>query len=127
VGAALWKNTLIDASVVREWAVNVGERQALARVAHLVCETMARMDAIGQCHHDTCSLRLTQSDLADMTGLSVVHVNRTLQELRSQELITFDGRTLIIHDVPSLHHQAMIGKAETAPSSKRSTTARAST
>lgn len=97
LAAALWRETLIDASIFREW-VNVGRRPALNRLAHLLCEVMRRMDAIGMADGLVCSFDLTQTDLSEATGLSVVHVNRQLQELRRRELITFVNGQLTVHN-----------------------------
>lgn len=94
----LWRSTLIDASVHREWTLNVGQRDGLSRMAHLLCEMMLRMEAIGRAREGRCELPLTQHDLGEATGLSSVHVNRVLQELRRQDLIAFTRGQLTIHD-----------------------------
>lgn len=94
----LWRSTLIDASVHREWTVNVGARDGLARMAHLLCELMVRMQSLGRAKDGRCALPLTQQDLGEATGLSVVHVNRVIQELRRQELISFTRGQLTILD-----------------------------
>lgn len=88
-----WHETLVDAAVFREWIVNVGRRSAYQRVAHVLCELVTRMEAVGLAHDGICDLPLTQSELADATGLSTVHVNRVLQELRRENLITLRSRT----------------------------------
>ncbi len=89
---ALWRETLIDAAIFREWIVNLGRRTALERVAHLFCEAYTRMHALGLADAHGFELPMTQSDLADMVGLTTVHVNRTLQELRRDGLIESRGR-----------------------------------
>jgi CRP-like cAMP-binding protein len=96
VAATVWRSTLIDASVFREWVTNVGRRDAYQRMAHLLCEVMTRMKAIGLVEGQTCQLPLTQAELGDATGLSTVHVNRTLQLLRSDKLIRFRAGSLTI-------------------------------
>jgi CRP-like cAMP-binding protein len=98
----LWRSTLIDASVHREWTLNVGQREGLSRMAHLFCELMLRMETIGRAKDKGCALPLTQQDLAEATGLSTVHVNRMLQELRRQKLIAFTRGQLTILDWDSL-------------------------
>lgn len=83
---ALWFDTLVDASIHREWVANVGRRDAPTRIAHLLCEFALKMDAIGldPMHYE---LPMTQDQLADATGLTAVHVNRTLQALEKDGLI----------------------------------------
>lgn len=87
LGEVLWRDSLVDAAVFREWTVNVGSRSAYKRIAHLLCEMMARMKAVGLSDGQTCMLPITQGDIADATGLSAVHVNRTLQGLRGEGLL----------------------------------------
>jgi len=99
---ALWWSTLVEEAISREWLVNVGQRSALERMAHLVCELWYRFRAVGLNHGLSCTLPLTQVELAETLGLSSVHVNRTLQELRRQKLITLDSGTLTIQDLPAL-------------------------
>jgi CRP-like cAMP-binding protein len=94
----LWRSTLIDTSIHREWTVNVGMREGLSRTAHLFCELMLRMETLGRAKDGSCALPLTQEDLGQATGLSSVHVNRMLQELRKRELISFTRGQLTIHD-----------------------------
>jgi CRP-like cAMP-binding protein len=98
LAAALWRDTLIDAAIFREWIVNVGRRPAYARTAHLLCELAVKLRAVGLMADWTFELPLTQAELGDAMGLSTVHVNRTFQELRANGLIRSEGRTLIIED-----------------------------
>src|SRR4051794_32380899 len=94
-----WRETLIDAAVFREWVVNVGRREAYARIAHVLCEIYVRLKAVGLANGQAYEMPVTQSELADATGLSTVHVNRTLQELRGNNLIsTPKGRRVVIED-----------------------------
>src|SRR5580700_5617743 len=99
---ALWWSTLVEEAIAREWIVNVGQRNALERMAHLFCELLYRFRAVGLNEGMSCTLPLTQVELAETLGLSSVHVNRTLQELRRQKLITLDNGTLTIQDLKSL-------------------------
>ncbi len=94
----LWRTTLVDAAIYREWVVNVGQRPAISRIAHVFCELMLRMEAAGLAQDKSCHLGLTQQHLSEATGLSPVHVNRTLQELRARGLISFgQGRLTILN------------------------------
>lgn len=85
---AFWRETLIHAALYREWVENLGSRSALGRIAHLLCEIAARLELVGAVENGS-SFRLpfTQQNIADACGLSVVHVNRTIQELRRQGLM----------------------------------------
>ncbi|MER8447321.1 Crp/Fnr family transcriptional regulator [Mesorhizobium sp. M1066] len=98
LAANLWRTTLVDASIFREWVVNVGKRQALGRVAHLLCEIMLRMDDAGLAFDQSCAFAVTQADLGEATGLSAVHINRTLKALREKQLTSLVNGQLTIHD-----------------------------
>ena len=87
VAAALWRESLIDAAIFREWIVNVGRRSATARAAHLLLELYYRLKAIGRAQDGEFEFPATQNDLADCLGLSAVHINRVLQHLRSDGLV----------------------------------------
>ena len=104
---ALWWSTLVEEAITREWIVNVGQRNALERMAHLFCELLYRFRAVGLNEGNSCTLPLTQVELAETLGLSSVHVNRTLQELRRQKLITLEGGTLSIQDLVALQELAL--------------------
>lgn len=89
--------------MLREWLVNLGQRDAYARLAHLFCEMWLRMSQIGLVSgHDAFSLPLTQEQLGDSLGLTSVHVNRTLQQMRADGLISLTGRQLRICDIERL-------------------------
>ncbi len=94
VADVLWRDTLIDAAVFREWMMGIGRRSAETRIAHLLCEVLVRMRAVGLADGDACELPVTQAELGDALGLSTVHVNRSLQELRGKGLITLRGNIL---------------------------------
>lgn len=104
---ALLCEMLLNIAIQREWAINLGRRVALERVAHLFCEIFERLRPVGLVDGDSCSLPVTQMDLADATGLSVVHFNRTLQELRASRLIVLRDRTLTIGDLDALKATAL--------------------
>ncbi|HEY8611289.1 MAG TPA: Crp/Fnr family transcriptional regulator [Roseomonas sp.] len=106
ISQALWWDLLVSTAVQREWTVSLGQRDALERMAHLLCEIFLRMRSIGLANGDSCDLPLTQMELADAMGLSAVHVNRTLQELRAAKLITLKGKTLTIPDLEALQNAA---------------------
>jgi len=99
IATAFWWESLVNSAIQREWTMSLGQRTASERMAHLLCEIFLRLRLAGLTREDSCDFPLTQSDLADATGLSKVHVNRTLQELRSAELIVLRGKSLT---VPSL-------------------------
>ncbi len=98
----LWRSTLVDAAIHREWTLNVGLREGLSRLAHLLCEMMVRMEFIDRAKDGSCYLGLTQEDLSEATGLSEVHLNRMLQDLRRRKLISFAKGTLTVHDMDRL-------------------------
>src|SRR5215217_3288390 len=98
IGDAFWRDTLIDAAVFRAWIMNLGRREAYGRMAHLLCEFYVRLRAVGLTNGDACEMPFTQAELADATGLSAVHVNRTLQELRGEGLITLRNGSLAVLD-----------------------------
>lgn len=104
---ALWWETLVNAAIQREWTVNLGQRSALERLAHLLCELHVRMKVIGLVSCNTCHFPITQLELADALGLTPVHVSRTLKELRSRNLIRLHGQELEILDFQELCHIAM--------------------
>jgi CRP-like cAMP-binding protein len=99
---AFWWCTLVDEAVLREWLVNLGGRQADQRIAHLLCELLMRLGAVGCASDDSFAFPFKQVDLADCMGLSDVHVNRTLRELRERGLVTLKQRIITIHDVDRL-------------------------
>ena len=102
IARALRMSTLVDEATLREWLVNVGRRSALERIAHLFCELLVRLQVVGLTEGESYALPISQLDLADTTGLSNVHVNRSLQELRRRGLIEWKGRRLTIFNLPQL-------------------------
>jgi len=98
LGWILWRLSLLDAAVHREWIVAMGGMPAVGHLAHLFCEMYLRMKVIGFARDYTFSLPMTQTELAEALGLSPIHVNRVLQELRSNGVIAFDGKTAKILD-----------------------------
>lgn len=98
IAGALWRATLVDASMFREWIVNLGHRDALSRTAHFLCEMHFRLEAVGLADVGGIELPITQGDLADTLGVSAVHMNRTIQELRARQLIEDQGRAIVCRD-----------------------------
>jgi CRP-like cAMP-binding protein len=98
IARALWKETLIDGMIHREWLANIGRRPAYARIAHLLCEIWARLKAVGLAQDRQFELPITQTDIGDATGLSMIHVNRTLQQLRADGLITLHANVVTVND-----------------------------
>lgn len=99
---ALWWHELVAAGIQREWTFNLGQRSACERLAHLLVELYLRLRLVGLAQNCRCDFPLTQNDLADATGLTSVHVNRTLQELRRDGLIELERRQLNILDLDRL-------------------------
>ena len=98
VGLAMWLDTLVDGSIFREWIANVGRRRARPRLAHLLCEFSLRLEAAGLGKHDNYTLPMTQEQLADCTGLTAVHVNRTLREMDREGIIIRTSRSVRVQD-----------------------------
>ncbi len=87
INRALWRAGLVEASILREWLLNVGRRDARTRTAHLLCEISARLEAAGLARELTYDLPMTQEQLGDAVGLTSVHVNRVLRALERDGLI----------------------------------------
>lgn len=87
VGEAMWVDALVEASIFREWITNVGRRDARTRIAHLLCEFATRMTAAGLSDGERYELPMTQEQIGDATGLTSVHVNRTLKSLQAEGLV----------------------------------------
>jgi CRP-like cAMP-binding protein len=102
IGVAMWYDTLVDASVHREWTANVGRRDARTRIAHLLCEFGVRLHDGGLGSLCSYEMPMTQEQLADCTGLTPVHVNRTLKGLDSEGLTTRTLRSVVIRDWETL-------------------------
>ena len=94
----LWFSTLLDAAIHRERILSVGRRSALSRIAHLLCELDIRLAIVGLADNHSYRLPITQADIADASGLTSVHVNRMLKQLRDEGLVTFRNSEVIIHD-----------------------------
>jgi CRP-like cAMP-binding protein len=99
---ALWWSTLVDEAILRRWLVSMGRRRADQHLAHFFCELYMRMDSVERVRECSIQFPLTQEVLADTIGISAVHVNRVLQQLREMRLIGLHGKTLTIHDFDRL-------------------------
>lgn len=111
VARAYWFSTNVDAAITRELALSLGQRSAISRMAHLFCELHVRLDAVGRARPDGYEFPLTQRELSECLGLTVVHANRTIQELRRRGLIELESRQLTI-----LNRRGLEGVAEFDPS-----------
>jgi CRP-like cAMP-binding protein len=103
---ALWRAQLVDEAVLREWLLNVGQRPAGDRLAHLLYELFLRLRAVGLTDGNTYRLPVTQEELGDTMGLSTVHTNRALQTLRRDGLIRFERGVMTILDPWALRKRA---------------------
>lgn len=106
-----WFMTNLDAAVQREWTLSLGRRSALARMAHLFCELNIRLEIGERAASNSYNFPLTQSELSECLGLTTVHANRTLQELRRLGLVEVENRTVTILDLESLKEAAQFDDA----------------
>jgi CRP-like cAMP-binding protein len=99
---AFWRETLVQASIFQEWVVNLGRRDAAARLAHILCELTIRLQAAGLARDLSFSMPWTQTDVADACGISSVHANRVIQEFRHLGLVEWESRRIKIRDWTAL-------------------------
>ncbi len=111
VAQAFWWSSLVAEAIEREWIVNLGQRSAFERLGHLFCELFIRLRTVGLTDGNSCELPMTQLELGETTGLSTVHVNRTLQELRANGLVILRGGTLTIPDLDLLQRAVLFNPA----------------
>ena len=102
IARAFWWVTLVDEGTLREWLLNMGQRHAAARIGHLLCELLTRLQIVGLADADGYELPLTQADIGNTVGLSIVHVNRSLQTLREMGLIQLKNRAVCILNLEKL-------------------------
>ena len=102
VQALLWRETLVQAAVFREWLARNSTLTAPSAMAHLFCEMFVRAEAAGLLLANSCEMPTTQETLAHALGLTAVHVNRTLQLLRESGLVDLKNGRLYIHDYEKL-------------------------
>ena len=98
IASAFWRETLIDGAIFREWLTSIGQREAYSRIAHLLCEMMVRLRSVGLSDGYSCNWPITQGEIGDALGITTVHVNRVLQEMRADGLIELKGDQLNIPD-----------------------------
>jgi len=106
VGRALWFDCLVDAAILREWVLNVGRRDARARIAHLLCEFVTRVEAAGLATLESIHLPMTQEVIGDATGLTPLHVNRMMSAMRAVGILIRNGRDVRIADWAGLRAAA---------------------
>lgn len=102
----LWRSTTVDAAVHRVWVAQLGGADAYRRTAHLICELYVRLKLVGRIARDGFSFHVTQTDLGDTLGMSTVHMNRTLMQLRDNGLVTFVKGAVTVHDFEGLKQAA---------------------
>lgn len=102
VAAALWCNSMQEKAILRERIATMGSRDAYSRIAHFLCELHERLLAVGETMDFGYVFPLTQIELADALGITVVHANRTLKRLRDNRLIETNGRSLKFFDLDAL-------------------------
>lgn len=102
IAKALLFSSLIEESILREWIGNLGQRNAVQKMAHLFCEMYFRMKIVGLVTNNSFELPLSQAELGDTLGLSLVHTNKSLRKLREQNLLTFRSGKLHVLDIAGL-------------------------
>jgi CRP-like cAMP-binding protein len=100
--AAFWRETFIEAAIFREWLTSLGRRDAIARIAHVFCELATRLQAVQLARNLCFSIPWTQTDVADACGISTVHANRVVQELRRRALVDWDSKQVRIRNWEAL-------------------------
>jgi CRP-like cAMP-binding protein len=98
IAEAFWRDCVADGSIFSEWVVNVGRREAISRLAHVFCEMAIRCERAGEGDRASFPLPIVQTDLADATGLTSVHVNRTLQQLKARSIVTLGSGKVTIRN-----------------------------
>jgi len=98
IAMAFWRDGTVDASILAKWIGNIGRQDARARLAHLICEFGTRSELAGIGSRTSFALDATQEQLADALGLTSVHVNRTLQRLRSEGVVSTRGHAVDVLD-----------------------------
>ena len=96
IAKAFWRENLIEGAIYREWMTSIGQRQAYARIAHLLCEMLVRLRAVGLVNGYSCNWPITQGEIGDALGITTVHVNRVFQAMRADGLIELKGERLNI-------------------------------
>jgi CRP-like cAMP-binding protein len=95
----LWFSTNLDAAIHREWELSLGQRTGVARLAHLLCELYQRLRIVGDAKGESFAFPVNQTELGECLGLTPVHTNRVLRELRERGLATFRNGHVAITDL----------------------------
>ena len=107
----LWFQTLVDAAIHREWMLVLGKKRSRARIAQFFCEMHTRLELVGIADGGSYELPFSQEELADITGMTPVHLNRCLKELRDGGLVTFRNGRVELHDVEGVRRAAQFDPA----------------
>ncbi|MGN6489852.1 MAG: Crp/Fnr family transcriptional regulator [Devosia sp.] len=107
LGQALWQDLLVSAADAHDRVVTLGSLDAVERVGHLFCELHSRLSAIGLVKAGEFEMPMTQADIADLLGLSTVHVNRCMQELRATGMLSLSRGCAKVHDIEALASASM--------------------
>lgn len=106
IARILWFTTMVDASIHREWIMNIGSRSGKARIAHLLSELYCRSEVVGLTEDHNYRLPLNQSQIGECLGFTQIHVNRLMRELREDGLVTVQSQIVRIHDWEGLQKLA---------------------
>jgi CRP-like cAMP-binding protein len=99
VAEMFWRDTLIDAAMFREWIVNVGQRPAPARLAHVMIELRERLRVIGRLDGNSFEMPLTQEQIGEALGITGVHANRVIKQLRQEGIVELHrGRVTVLDE-----------------------------
>lgn len=98
LGRMLFLTVAIDAAIQRNWIACMGRMEPIRHLAYMVCEVYKRLEVVGRVENGSFDFPLTQVEIADLVGLSIVHVNRTIQDLRATGLATWKGNRIVIRD-----------------------------
>jgi CRP-like cAMP-binding protein len=99
IAEVLWRDTLIDAAIFREWIVNVGQRPAASRLAHVVLELRTRLIVTGRARRDSFEMPLTQEQIGEALGITPVHANRIVKQLRDEKIVDISrGRVMVLDE-----------------------------
>lgn len=101
-----WFSTNLDAAIHREWVLSLGRRNAMSRMAALFCELQVRLAIVGLADENSFEFPVDQIELAECLGLTSVHVNRTLRQLREQNLVAFRDKRVTVHNLDGLRRVA---------------------
>lgn len=119
LGRQLWFSTLLDAAMHREWIFRLGRLAAAGRVAHFFAETERRLRMVGMSDGTSFVLPVQQSDIASACGITAVHANRVLRDLRERGIVTIAGGQVQINDLAALHREAEFDEAYLYPNESK--------